>query len=365
MKKFVTLLTLAICIFFSSSAQENLKYQNKIYKTWISLNTKTWTSIDNKESMLRGVLYEIKDSSVLISNSLLRQDYLKGNFKVSYIDFKNIDHLHVRSKNSLAIGTFIGFVLGVVGAYGIAQGIAREDEIAGAMVIVGTPFIFLGTAIGASAGSLRIHIPINGNYENFKRNENRLERYSYLKEYSSGTNIYEKAYEHKWFFGLLMGPSFPSGDFKGNFTSNTKDNVVKTGGTGNFILGYSYKESFGISASFFNSSYNIKNSTTDKWWNLVSFLAGPMFTVPLRNSFFIDLKPMIGYTDASLIDGESTVRYGNGFGLYASTSLRYNFSKRWCALAETGYLFSRQNFWDSVNKMQTINFCFGIGYRFL
>jgi hypothetical protein len=85
----------------------------------------------------------------------------------------------------------------------------------------------------------------------------------------------------------------------------------------------------------------------------------------LENIFFLDLKPMIGYTNASLNVGDSIEKPGNGFCIYPSISLRYNFSRRWCALAETGYLFSSQNFRDTIKKMQAINFCFGIGYRFL
>jgi hypothetical protein len=162
-----------------------------------------------------------------------------------------------------------------------------------------------------------------------------------------------------------LGPSFPSGDFEDDFAGSSNDGSVKMGGTSSFIFGYSFKENFGISVSFSNTQYNIKYSNSDKSWNLVSFMAGPMFSVSLRNSFFLDLKPMIRYTNASLNVGDNIERSGNGFSIYPSTSLRYNFSRRWSALAETGFLISNQNFGDSIKKMQAINFCFGIGYRFL
>jgi hypothetical protein len=348
-----------------SVAQQDTVQRSRIYKTWISLNNQIWTSFDNKESQIKGLLYEVKDSSILISNSFVKQDYLKGNFKVTYIDFKNINDVRIRGKYNIAIGTTIGTLLGVIGAVGIAQGIAREDEFAGAMVLVGTPVIAVGAGIGALFGAMRIHIPINGSFENFKRNESRLEKHSYLHESSKGPNIYEKEYEHKWFFGILMGPSFPSGDFEDDFTGSSNDSEVKTGNIGNFILGYNFKENFGISASFIGNTYNMNNSTSEEWWTLVSFLAGPVFSVPFQNKFFLDLKPMIGFTNASLNTVDSSVGYGNGIGIYPSTSIRFNFSRRWCALSEVGYLFTNQNFGDRFKKMQAINLSFGIGYRFL
>ena len=46
----------------------------KIYKTWISLNAAPFD--------VKGVLYEVKDSSVSVSNSLVVLDYSTDNFNV-------------------------------------------------------------------------------------------------------------------------------------------------------------------------------------------------------------------------------------------------------------------------------------------
>jgi hypothetical protein len=356
MKKIALIVLLVICDLHSTTAQENSKQK--------SINFQTWIHLYNQQKPLRGVLYEIKDSSIWISNSMVKADYLTSNFKVSNIEYKNIGYVYLRNRYSVVIGTVIGTAVGIAGAFGIAGSIANKDELAGAMLLFGSPFIALGTGIGALIGSFRIHIPINGSFETFKQNESRLKRYSYLQEHSNGFNIYEKVYEHKWFIGLVLDLSLPSGDFEDTMTGTLKTNLAKTGGNGGFILGFIFKENFGLSASFLNSSYNIKNSTTDKWWSLTSFLAGPMFSVPVINSFFLDLKPMIGYTNASLNVGNTSEKSGNGFGIYPSASLRYNFSRRWCALVETGYLFSNQKFYDDIKKMQAINLGAGIAYRF-
>jgi hypothetical protein len=356
MKKYITLMTLAVCSFLASTAQENIRNEPGIFKTWISLY--------NGKSRLTGVLYEIKDSSILISNSLLKQDFVNGNFKITSIDFKNIDNISIRGKNNLLIGSIVGAAAGIAGAVGIARGIGGKDEFLGAFILAGTPVMILGTGLGVIIGSLRIRIPVNGNYENYRRNERRLERYSYLQEYSGGMNIYEQTYEHKCFAGILFGPSLPSGDLNDQQDAGTNDGPVKTGGTGGFTLGYIFTDKFGISVSFLNSSYNVKNSTTGKWWSLTSILAGPMFSFPVKNSFFLDLKPMLGYTNASLNVNESSENSGHGLGIYPDIALRYNFSRRWCAMAETGYLYSNQTFDDGNRKTNAINICFGAGYRF-
>jgi len=348
---------MALCCYYSSAAQEDSIKTPKIFDTWISFN--------NQSKGLKGVLYEIRDSSILVSNSSLKADYLTGDFKVSNIDFKNIDYVSVRKKNRVLTGTIVGSVVGLATAVGFVRSAGGIDEFGGIiMLLYGTPAIALGAGIGALASSFRIKIPINGSFENFKSNERRLERYSYLNEYSNSMNIYEKAYEHKWFIGLIGGLSIPSGDFEHSIQNNTDEDFPKLGGNTDFILGYSFKQNYGISASYLNSSYNFKNSSTDTWWSVSSVLAGPMLSFPVKNSLYLDLKPMIGSTSASLNTDDSNEISGNGFSMYPCISIRYNFSIRLCALVETGYLFSTQKFEDGNKKIQTTNLSAGIAYRF-
>jgi len=344
----------SICCLNSASAQENGEHKSKIYKTWISL--------DNQTQIMRGVLYEIMDSSIVVSNSTLKEDYINGNFDLSSIDFNYIDHVSIRRKNLVLAGTIIGSALGVAGVIEIVH---LAGEGAGLLtVLYGPPAVLFGAGIGALATSFRIKIPIGGSFENFKSNERRLERYSYLNEYSNGPNVYEKVYDHKWFIGLIGGVSFPSGDFEHTLQGNLNDDFPKTGGNSSFILGYGFKQNFGISASFLNSSYNFRDSSNDTWWGLSTFVVGPMYTVPLKNSLYLDLKPMIGSSSSSLNIGDESDITGKGFSTYPCISLRYNFSIRWCALIESGYLYSTQKFEDGNKKMQATNLCAGIAYRF-
>lgn len=311
---------------------------------------------------MRGVLYEIKDSSIIISNSTIKKDYLSGNIDLSSIDFNYIDNVSIRRKNRVIAGTVIGSALGLAGVAGIIHSAGGDAGLLA--VLYGPPAVLFGAGIGALATAFRIKIPIHGSYENFKSNERRLKRYSYLYEYSNGPNVYEKVYEHKWFIGLMGGVSFPSGGFEHTLQGNLNEDFPKTGGNSSFILGYSFKQNFGLSASFLNSSYNFRDSSTDTWWSLSTFVAGPMYSVPLENSLYLDLKPMIGSSSSSLnIDDESDIS-GIGFSIYPSISLRYNFSMRWCALIEGGYLYSTQKFEDGNKRMQATNLGAGIAYRF-
>ncbi len=60
---------IVICCLSSLQAQDTIQ-KIKIYKTWVSLNSEPF--------QIRGVLYEIKDSSILVSKSLVVQDYYSG-----------------------------------------------------------------------------------------------------------------------------------------------------------------------------------------------------------------------------------------------------------------------------------------------
>lgn len=123
MKSF-TVIIIVLCFFYSLSAQEDSnklllskdRKSFRIYKTWISLN--------NESKTLIGVLYEIIDSSILVSNSILREDYFTGRFELSKINLNNINFVKTRVKNSVGkgalIGTIAGFVLG--GIIGLISG---------------------------------------------------------------------------------------------------------------------------------------------------------------------------------------------------------------------------------------------------
>ena len=115
-----------MCCFYSLTAQEdsipNLNFNTheeiRIYKTMIFLN--------NNKRVIHGILYEVDDSSILISNSLIKEDYLNGRFQLAEINYNNIDHLQIKNtpiiRRSVLIGTITGFVIGAIYWYNQGDG---------------------------------------------------------------------------------------------------------------------------------------------------------------------------------------------------------------------------------------------------
>lgn len=184
MKK-ITLFALLLSYFYCLSAQDDsakfltVKDINrfKIYKTWISVFN---------DSKINGILYEVKDSSILVSNSIMKQDYINGNFDLSQINYNRIDIVKIRAKNSVGKGTLIGALTGfaVGGMLGILSGDDDPEEVYFASTAeqkaVGNAVVMsiLGVGIGAIVGSIKVKIPIKGNMEDFNRSKNKLKKYT-------------------------------------------------------------------------------------------------------------------------------------------------------------------------------------------
>lgn len=184
--KIFTLTAVLLSSFYSLSAQEDSaklfpgKDENRfrIYKVWVSLN--------NDPEIFKGALYEIKDSSIQVSNSIIKKDYTTGKFDLSKINYNNINIVKTRVKNSVGcgilIGAFAGFAIG--GLIGILSGdddpeviyfasTAKEKAIGNGICLS-----IIGGSIGAIVGNIKVKIPINGNLGNFNINKIRLKKYS-------------------------------------------------------------------------------------------------------------------------------------------------------------------------------------------
>jgi hypothetical protein len=184
MKKF-TLTAVVLCLFYSLSGQEDsarLRITEKdkklkIYKTWISLN--------NEPKVFKGALYEINDSSIMVSNSFVKKDYSTGNFTLSKINYNDIENVKLRAKNNVGKGALIGTISGLLigGLIGYLEGDDPPEDwfamTAGdKAVTAGVGMAACGAAIGALCGLIQIKIPINGNLGNYNRNKNRLNQYT-------------------------------------------------------------------------------------------------------------------------------------------------------------------------------------------
>ena len=137
---------------------------------------------------MTGALYLLKDSSILLSNSLVKKDYYNSNYEVAelYIDDINL----IKSKrrigpfNGALLGAFVGagvFALGTRIAIGpppyesgLMLGFSDDDNYI-FMVPAGA---ILGATTGAIIGGIKIKIPINGSMENYNSKKKKLGRYT-------------------------------------------------------------------------------------------------------------------------------------------------------------------------------------------
>ena len=186
MKRLVVIFTMLLCYFLVLAAQKDTVKKSKINKVWISLN--------DESPRLKGVLYETKDSSIMVSNSFQTADYASGKFEVSKINYNNIDHVKIRIKNSVLnralIGAVTGFTIGVLAGFiegddpprnGLDMRIFSPHMTAESKAIVyGIGYAFCGAGIGALVGTIKLRIPINGDISKFNRNRSKLKRHSFL-----------------------------------------------------------------------------------------------------------------------------------------------------------------------------------------
>jgi hypothetical protein len=163
----------------SVEAQSPLPLSRKPTKSEITL----YSGPDN----MIGALFLLKDSSILVSNSLVKEHFNSGNYEVAelYIDDINL----IRSKRR--VGPLNGGILGALVGAGVFA--------LGTRIAIGPPpypigfigfsaddnYIFmlpagaiLGATTGAIIGGIRIKIPINGSIDNYNRKKKKLGRYT-------------------------------------------------------------------------------------------------------------------------------------------------------------------------------------------
>lgn len=178
MKSFKLIVLIFLCSLNSLVAQDNYK-KIKIYKIWVALN--------NQPLVIRGVLYEVKDSSIIVTNSHYKKDYSINNFTRTELNFKEIKKIKISRKGRflrcILNGTVIGF------AFGAFIGLSSKDtggSSSGFEVFSDEEMVFMlggvwaaqGMIIGALIGSSKVKAPVYGDYHNFEANKYKLRNYS-------------------------------------------------------------------------------------------------------------------------------------------------------------------------------------------
>lgn len=188
MKLLVSMLLIVLYFQCNLSAQDFNQFDKpiKIYRTWVALK---YESIK-----INGVLYQIKDSVIVVSSSVERLDYSLNRFETIDLNIENINSIKVRRKNSIGMGALFGTLTGFVvgGMIGFISGddppvyqfpiyfpgVSAEQKAIAFGVIGGIS----GGLLGALIGSVSVVIPINTSFTNYNQNKTKLKKYAINKD---------------------------------------------------------------------------------------------------------------------------------------------------------------------------------------
>jgi uncharacterized protein (TIGR02145 family) len=170
-----------LCILQSLQAQSDSLIIKKSYRIWVSPVRHT------RFHFRQGLLYSVKDSSILVSDTKNKEDYYHARFKTAEVNANLINNIVLRRTGQqgigVAIGAATGFIIGMI--LGVTQhtGGGNEGDKSmqdGGLVIIPLLFTGAGAGIGAAIASFKINIPIKGSQEKFDQNKERLISYSLL-----------------------------------------------------------------------------------------------------------------------------------------------------------------------------------------
>lgn len=164
-----TLIILLLILLSANSAKAQQKISTKIARLPVS---ELWT-YDLEQEYWKVAIFELQDSSILFSNSFIKEDYYSGNYTVSKILIEDIKLIKTRKPGGgwkgLLWGAGIGFGIGAF-AGAISEDDGWFDTTAGQRaVMAGVPLGAIGGVLGFIIGSIKIKIPINGSMDMYHR----------------------------------------------------------------------------------------------------------------------------------------------------------------------------------------------------
>ncbi|OFX52967.1 MAG: hypothetical protein A2066_20735 [Bacteroidetes bacterium GWB2_41_8] len=348
MKK-ISLIGMAICCFLLAGAQENDNKRAAIFKTWIKLN--------NSPQIVKGVLYEIGDSSIFVSESV-------SNPTLHEYRFNDIDLMKVRRGNSVKRGVYngagIGFVSGIIASFSF---VGDASVLTGPLyLMLGMTYGAIGSGVGALAGTIKDRIPIKSSYENFEKYRGNIQDYSYKKEVKDA----RKRFEHKGYVGFSMGLSVAMDEFKTDVPIDNYRGMKMTGSGATLTAGYRFTDKIGINFMLRTNSYSTHgDNDMPVYWNLDSFTLGPVISFPTDKKYHFDIIPSVGFASAYMyVDNEETYT-GEGLAINVTSAFAYNLSKRWVTSFSAGYLSSKQQYKEGGSGLaRDIDFKLGLAYKF-
>ena len=161
-----------LCLHNSVEAQSPLPVKADPSKSEITLLSGT--------DQVTGALFQLKDSSILVSNSLVKLDYETGNYEVSELYIDDINLISTKKRGRSLQGLLIGGAIGI--GTGAAIGLISGDDTGYILAFTaeqkalmgGVSLGAIGALAGAVVGSFRIKIPINGSMDNYNLKKKKL-----------------------------------------------------------------------------------------------------------------------------------------------------------------------------------------------
>ena len=171
MKPFSVAMLFILCCLNYTQAQDLGKEDNK-YRVLLTLV--------NEPFEIDGVLYELKDSSLLMSNYKTYADFIIDNNPIIELKISNIELIEARKRNSIGMGIFLGAVSGftVGGLIGLTRGDDAEHTTGQKALIGGAGLAIPGALVGLLVGSVKVVIPLDGSFLKYKEQRQKLQQYS-------------------------------------------------------------------------------------------------------------------------------------------------------------------------------------------
>lgn len=341
---------LIFILFFSCcfiSGAQNL--DNKSVKTY-----RAWLRTSGTQTVVRGILYEVSDSSVFLVRSLAYPE------KTEY-HFSGIDRIRLRNEKSVVKGLIVGSVTGLGGGLILGASVAKDMPIFGGLVAsyIGISGALFGAGAGTLAGMISDAYPVKSSRENFTRYQGNLMAYSLMDE----TITPPAKFRHRTYGGFWMGVTNARSDFGGGIPAQDYPGMDLTGISSQMIFGYRFTPILGVNITFGTSQYGLKNGTSDLVWNYDTFMAGPVLSASASEKLRFEFAPSIGLGSAYQFDGNEDLYEGSGIGYSLGGAIVYDLSKRWLASASVRYKSSGYDF-SKDGKVETVDSEIGVAYKF-
>jgi hypothetical protein len=138
---------------------------------------RTWVKTYGKPRVRDGILYDVKDSSIvlLVNNPIWMHTTRQSRVA---IDAGLIDEITLRRKGNPARGVLIGGICGAAVGVLFSLSVAKAVNYSSAVYVFPAMFAGLGVGIGIIAGSVKVHIPVRGMQVNFDAYRDELKRHA-------------------------------------------------------------------------------------------------------------------------------------------------------------------------------------------